>query len=293
MKRQINLKKTTRIALVANTLQIVLVLILALILFIKSSTLFSHLTVLRWFILFIGLIVSWGAIMDIRQAFDARRIAKQRLSLEKTIGDVENLNNTLRAQRHDFLNHLQTVYGLMEMDEFEEANLYIEKVYGEIASVSKMLRTANPSVNALLQVKVAAMEEKNISVSLNIKSSWEGLPIPGWEMCRVFGNILDNAQDALIGTPEPKVTIELTEDLKSFYFSISNNGPMIPEDIQETVFFPNITTKMTGEGMGLFISKKIMEKWQGSLSFTSDQFLTAFQGQVPKTATPEPNSSSF
>jgi len=35
--------------------------------------------------------------------------------IKETLSRVENLNNSLRAQRHDFLNHLQVVYGLMEM----------------------------------------------------------------------------------------------------------------------------------------------------------------------------------
>ncbi len=154
-----------------------------------------------------------------------------------------------------------------------------------------MLRTANPSINALLQVKLTAMEEKNIQVDLQIKSAWEKLPIPGWEMCRVFGNILDNAQEALNGAAAPAVSIELSEDIKSFYFSISNNGPMIPKEIQPTLFNPNITTKVTGGGMGLYISQAILKNWGGSLAFQSDENTTVFHGEIPKEAEAAPNLS--
>lgn len=267
-------------ALVTNSLQVVLVLTLSVSLFLKTSTLLSHLSALRWSILIIGLIISWGAVMDIRQALDAQKILKQRTALEGTIQNVENLNHVLRAQRHDFLNHLQTVYGLIEMEEYEEANHYIEKVYGNIQSVSQMLRTANPSVNALLQVKLAFMEANGIAVSLNIKSAWQDLPIPGWEMCRVLGNILDNAIDAVKTVPFPKISIAITEDLKSFSFSISNNGPAIPQELQEKIFLPNVTTKAEGQGMGLFISRSILQKWQGALVLSTSPGTTTFMGSV-------------
>ncbi len=282
MKRQINFKKTTNMALITNVLQVILVLCLSLILFFKSSTLLAHLGAVRWSILFIGLIISWGAIMDIRQAFDAKKILKQRIALESTIENVENLNDVLRAQRHDFLNHLQTVYGLIEMEEYQEANGYIEEVYGSIQSVSQMLRTANPSVNALLQVKLALMNEKGIMVDLSITGSWENLTMPGWEMCRVLGNLLDNAIDALQETPLPKVTIEIGEDIKNFTFSVTNNGPEIDKQLQEKIFEANITTKSKGQGMGLYISKKLMNHYQGTLDLASFTQRTSFLGALPK-----------
>lgn len=42
------------------------------------------------------------------------------LSLRESYQNLEKLNSNLRAQRHDYLNHLQVVYGLMEMEEYEE-----------------------------------------------------------------------------------------------------------------------------------------------------------------------------
>ena len=42
----------------------------------------------------------------------------------------------------------------MEMEEYGEANSYIEKVYGRITAVSRVLKTASAPINALLQVKL-------------------------------------------------------------------------------------------------------------------------------------------
>ena len=54
--------------------------------------------------------------------------------------------------------------------EYEEAQNYIEKVYGDIASLSRSMKTANPAVNALLQVKLAACEKRGIPLILDITS---------------------------------------------------------------------------------------------------------------------------
>ena len=43
--------------------------------------------------------------------------------LEDSIHNLERLNAKLRAQRHDYLNHFQVIYGLMELEEYGEAKM--------------------------------------------------------------------------------------------------------------------------------------------------------------------------
>ncbi|HPS94485.1 MAG TPA: MASE3 domain-containing protein, partial [Deltaproteobacteria bacterium] len=50
---------------------------------------------------------------------------------------------------YDFMNHLQVVFGLLDMGDGEEARQYIERVYGDIQRVGQALRTSIPAVNAL------------------------------------------------------------------------------------------------------------------------------------------------
>ena len=113
----------------------------------------------RWVVCIAAIVVAWGAAVDIREALSTRKILSQIDDMDTTIGQMEDFNNTLRSQRHDFLNHLQVVYSLIEMQEYEEANAYIDKVYGAITSVSRVIKTANPAINALLTVKSAACEK--------------------------------------------------------------------------------------------------------------------------------------
>ena len=282
-QRNVDVKKAAIYAIVINGMQIGLIVMIFLVELLLPGTQWNMLLV-RTIVGVAGLVVIWGAVVDIREALSTRRLVGQLEDMDLTIDAMENLNNTLRSQRHDFLNHLQVVYSLMEMEDYDEASAYIQKVYGRITAVSRVMKTANPAVNALLQVKVAACEKEGIRVHLNIQSAWKDLPVPGWEMCKVLSNLIDNAIDALreVSHSERGLTLTLTEDLQAFRFSVSNTGPMIPVESRARIFEPGITTKSEGHGMGLYIVKTTLEERGGGIELDSDAEETTFSGWIPK-----------
>lgn len=283
----VNVKKVSAIAIVTNALQVGLVVGMVLYVLLVPHAVLD--TVMAKYILVIAAsVVVWGAVVDIREALSTRRLLSQLDDMDHTIEAMESLNNTLRAQRHDFLNHLQVVYSLMEMEEYGEANAYIEKVYGAITAVSRVMKTANPAINALLQVKLAACDKAGVQAEVNIQSAWKDLPLPGWEMCKVLSNLIDNALDALeeVEPAGRRLRITLTEDLRSYRFSVANTGPMIPLKSQKAIFGAGITTKAAGHGMGLFIVKKTLNDRGGDIDVTSSPELTEFSGWVPKEIAP-------
>ncbi|MBQ8161590.1 MAG: Spo0B domain-containing protein [Clostridia bacterium] len=278
LRRQVDVDKTTRLAIAFNGLQIGLMVFLLLYL-VFTRTVWTALHLLA---VIAALVVGTGAALDIRDAVNTRTILGDMDDMDATILDMEELNNTLRAQRHDFLNHLQVVYSLMEMEEYQEAGSYMEKIYGDITALGRVLKTANPAINALLQVKLAACEKAGIRVDLQIQSSWKDLPVPGWEMCKVLSNLLDNAMDALEETEDKRLTICLTEDLRRFRFSVKNTGPTIPLRSQQAIFQPGVTGKGEGHGMGLYIVRRTLEEHGGEIGVRSEMGETEFFGSVPK-----------
>lgn len=286
-ERNVSIRKATYYAVIINGLQILLILVVLFAVLIipeiqASPRLLLMLTLLA------SLVVIWGAVVDITEAFSTRRLLKQLDDMDETIDAMSNLNITLRTQRHDFLNHLQVVYSLIEMEEYEEANEYIEQVYGRITAVSRVMKTAVPAVNALLQVKVAACEKEHVKVQLDITSKWETLEntLPAWEMCKVLSNLIDNAIDAMEPLPpkQRRLTISLTENLRQYCFRVANTGTPIPQEQQESIFHPGVTTKGEGHGMGLYIVRKTLQNRGGDIALASDEKETAFSGYVPRTA---------
>lgn len=279
MHRRIDMRKAAVSAIVANALQIVAVALLAVMLYHNPAELDMH--ELRLVILVCAVTVCWGAFMDIGAALTSLRIRRHEDELRETCGRMEELNRTLRAQRHDFMNHIQVIYSLIEMNEPREACDYMDRVYGDIQRVNRALRTDSVAVNALLQAKLADCERRGIRMELDIRAAWKHLAMPDWEMCRVLGNLIDNAIDALRETPAPLLVVALSEDLKACRFAVKNNGPAIPAQTAAHIFAPGFTTKRTGQGMGLFIVQRLLREYGGDISLESEEGQTVFCGFVP------------
>ncbi len=286
LRERLNVQKTTRFAVISNALQILAMGGVFTYVLVNEVTLPHNAEVMLLGLCL--LIVAWGAVIDIRDAITTRKIAEQTLMIEEAYNQLETLNGTLRKQRHDFMNHLQVVFSLTEMEEYSEAMQYIERVYGDIQRVSSLLKTSIPAVNALISAKHADCEEHGIQFETEIASPWVGLPVSGWEMCRVFGNLIDNARDAIAesGSIEGKrILVSLGETPNAFTFRVVNNGPRIPDRHMTSIFLPGFTTKNEGHGSGLSIVNDIMEAYGGNISVQSCDEETVFTGTIPKRTT--------
>ena len=278
--RHINQNKAATMSIILNCLEIVLLIGL-----IVADLFYMHdesIQMTRPFSILALLVLIAEAVVSVRDGFIWRKTNQQNEMLIDAMNRLDDLNLQLRKQRHDFLNHLQVVYSLVDMKENEEAVKYIETVYGQMHRLSAGMKTDIPAINALLQAKLAQAEEKGVKLTLDVTSQLSDLPINDWELCRVLGNLIDNGMDAMAGMENAAMTVELYEDIKSYGFRVVNNGPMIPESVQARIFLTGFTTKSAGHGLGLSIVKEIMEDCGGSIAVTSDESATAFTGRIPK-----------
>ena len=94
------------------------------------------------------------------------------------------------------------------------------------------------------------------------------------QVSQVFVNILRNAIQA--SPTDIIVVLNTAYSEREVQISISDDGSGIPEDIQEKIFQPNFTTKSNGNGLGLAISKHIVEGTGGRIEFTSSPKGTTF-----------------
>ena len=286
MRDQVKVKKAAFISITVNVLEIVAGLaMVVLVNRMLSSGVEASLA--RMTTLLCVTIVGWGALTDIGASITNLRMVQKTQELEEAYGQLEDLNREMRAQRHDFMNHLQVVYSLIEMDDPGEAMAYMDKIYGDMQRVSRMMRTAGPAVNALIQAKVVEAERRGAELKLSIAAKWDDERMPAWEICRVLANLIDNALDASCTAqlPEgvrPMVELVLGEDLRSWFFSVRNNGPAIDEATRAKIFEPGFTTKATGQGMGLFIVSQTLTQLGGKLTLESHEGDTVFSGFVPR-----------
>ncbi len=119
--------------------------------------------------------------------------------------------------------------------------------------------------NALVLLK-KALDKEAIEVAISME---DGITILGIqnELTQVLVNLIQNARDAL-GTcaPEtPKIRITLSQKGEHAILSIDDNAGGVPDEVKGHIFEPYFTTKHTsqGTGLGLFMSKLIVEKSLG------------------------------
>jgi sensor histidine kinase regulating citrate/malate metabolism len=207
------------------------------------------------------------------------RLMERNRALQETIDNLGQLNDRLRMDRHDYLNHLQIVYGLMELEEYEEMNSYLKKVYKELLRTGKAIKTSKPAINALLAAKLSECEAKNIELLIEVKSDLKDIRVEDWELCKVLSNLADNAIKALeeADIPEKKLGINITETKEEYVFDVEDNGPKIPDEIREHIFKKGFSTKKEeGHGMGLAIVSKILEDNGGEIALITNDEKTVF-----------------
>ncbi len=109
------------------------------------------------------------------------------------------------------------------------------------------------------------------------------------QIMQVFNNIMRNALQAIEGktgcdiivmlidvTNDVCERLNLNQEYRWIEISISDNGPGIPPEVQDKLFVPNFTTKNTGAGLGLPISKNIVEGSGGKICFQTSEKGTTF-----------------
>lgn len=128
---------------------------------------------------------------------------------------------------------------------------------------------------------------KGISTSVDLEPDLPKVMGSATELTQVWVNLLANAADVLDWQGKLTITIStcMRRDIKWVRVQVRDNGPGIPEDVQQQIFEPRFTTKhgvvRFGLGLGLNIARTIVEAHEGSISLTSRPGDTCFEVLLP------------
>ncbi|MGN1281144.1 MAG: nitrogen regulation protein NR(II) [Succinivibrio sp.] len=148
-------------------------------------------------------------------------------------------------------------------------------------------------IEKVLSLVSMGEDSKNIKITRDYDPSLPELNLDVNSIEQVLLNIVNNAVQALNDshTENPVITIKTRASIRTIVrekkyptaiiISISNNGPEIPEHIKQTVFFPMVTTKAHGNGLGLSIALNIVERHEGTIECLSDAHRTEFRIILP------------
>jgi len=91
------------------------------------------------------------------------------------------------------------------------------------------------------------------------------------QLLRVFTNLLENAKQAIPDDRMGNILVSLKTEDKNAIISITDNGQGISEEVAKKIFQPYFTTKSSGTGLGLAMTRKILEFWKGAIWFESKE----------------------
>ncbi len=212
-----------------------------------------------------------------------------------------NLNNQISIISHEIRNHLsicdmysQIIKRKLDNDGISDLSINnaIECIQKSVQIISanlldlKSLNTDNPkiidfktTVLAGIELAKACVEDKNIDFDIYIKNS-DNICIDEnrFESCIV--NIIKNGIQAI----DNKGTIKIIGEIKdqNAVLKIGNNGKTIPKDKQNLIFSEGYTTKKTGNGLGLHICKKYLNKTGADIKLLkSTSAETVFEITIP------------
>lgn len=214
---------------------------------------------LLWSFIFIGMFLYLLFFIGIN--YISRLITEKEISSYK-LKTVEENNEKLRIYRHDFLNHLQIIRGLVEMKQESEALDYLEKIGVEGKGIRASYEINIPQLESTILNFTSKASKIGIKTDLKlIKLNKENLDCDIYDLSKILNNLLKNAYEALkLESGERILKISVCSSKEYYVFEILNNKPLINNSIKDNIFKKNYTTKQRGSGLGLHIVKSLCEK---------------------------------
>ncbi|WP_202805620.1 ATP-binding protein [Actinopolymorpha alba] len=191
---------------------------------------------------------------------------RDRTELHNALRELDGqrtLTEALRAQGHEFSNHLHVVSGLLELGRPDEAIAFIDRVGhgGAVSDTTAGIR--DPAVSALLLAKTVTLRERGVSLRV-VPSSWlpEGL---GDDVVTVLGNLIDNAGDA--AGPGGTIEVLVEESGDGTLIRVADDGPGVPPGQRELIFTAGYSSKPVASGgsrgIGLALVTRIVDRRGG------------------------------
>ena len=103
------------------------------------------------------------------------------------------------------------------------------------------------------------------------------------QLIRVITNLVKNGIQAMPDGQTPKIEVHVSSTKEDVKILITDNGVGVSELNRDQVFEPKFTTKSSGMGLGLPMVKNIVEAYNGTITFTTEENVgTTFNVTFPK-----------
>ncbi len=210
------------------------------------------------------------------------------LAREK-VDNLSNLNQALQYQQHDFKHNLQVISSLVQMEKYNRLDRYIRCLSDELQQLDFVTSTDQEALNGLLYYKISQADQQNIDLEINIQDKLANPALNANQLCRVIGNLIDNAIEYLQEFQERNkiISLEIKKQRNEYLVIMENpllDQKSLPENINE-IAKPGYTTRKGSQGLGLAITREIITSKGGDLTIeTTEDNKIRFELAIPEAA---------
>ncbi|MFI1720979.1 ATP-binding protein [Streptomyces sp. NPDC020489] len=208
-----------------------------------------------------------GAVATLRDRTELEQLGRE---LDSTRGLID----ALRAQDHEHANRMHTLLGLLELELYDEAVDFVGEVVGDHRATSEQVteKIEDPLLAALLVGKATVAAERAVALWISDRTWLPDRLIDPRAVVTVVGNLVDNALDAVAGTPHARAEVELRAEGRTAVLRVRDTGPGIPAEHRDLVFTEGWSTKKPPthgkRGIGLSLVRRLAERQGGSATVT-------------------------
>ncbi|MEZ3182866.1 sensor histidine kinase [Streptomyces pimonensis] len=206
-----------------------------------------------------------GAVATLRDRTELDRLGRE---LDSTRGLID----ALRAQDHEHANRMHTLLGLLELEMYDDAVEFVGEVVGDHRATSEQVteKIRDPLLAALLVGKATVAAERGVTLWVTDGTRLPDRLIDPRGLVTVVGNLVDNALDAVAGTPHARVEVELRAEGRTAVLVVRDTGPGVPPEHCELIFTEGWSTKEPPahreRGIGLPLVRRLAERQGGGAS---------------------------
>lgn len=195
--------------------------------------------------------------------------------LEKNYNDLNNSQDVILKQIHDFKNHLRTLSGML--DDNSPAKEYISQLLEVSYHKAAHCNSGNKVIDSVINCKMSEAINKGIKFTYKIDLKTK-LSIPMIDICAILSNQLDNALEAYEKTDnlfEKCIDVSIYQKGSLVFFKVTNTVPKNPFEASRELK----TTKEnsnSSHGFGIKIIRDTAKKHNGSLKidYVNNRFVS-------------------
>lgn len=196
-------------------------------------------------------------------------------TLNAQLTQIKQYVESLRTLRHEHLNWMSTINGLLQMKEYDKV---LAMVQGESQAQQQLIDSlrgafADRQVAGLLFGKVQRARELGLTMTIVPGSQLHQLPegLDSTEFAAIVGNLLDNAFEASLRTQQGNKVVELylSDEGDDMIIEVADQGCGVPEALREKIFEQGVSTRTDepGEhGIGLYLIASYVRRCDGVIT---------------------------